>query len=360
MSIFYNEKLNTAIKLLCMAMAVGLLIIAKVVYEADMLSLAIYVGFAIFYVQLPGLFLLRLFRLNFNRLCTRLCAGFFTGWAAVVLQYFICEGIHSNLILYALGPIGSIAYIVMPVLRRAKARDGQATAELKGSCCPAKGLKNLSTAFCIFTLLVFAYAMLSTQLQYINPAYCATTYMNPDKAYHMGLIDSLSHGWPLESPWVKGRVIKYHIFTELLMAVPVRLFAVPSDVAIFSFNPLMTTYVLCISTYTMFREFTRKSNRAGLYCLSIILANMFLVRTPHTSMAFHFVIINDNAVGYGVSCFMFALVLFKLWYDKVVENSAKARSNMGYLLLLVAMVMLMTGIKGPIGIVFVGAIWGTG
>ena len=48
--------------------------------------------------------------------------------------------------------------------------------------------------------------------------------MSLDKGYQMGLIGSLSHGYPLVDPHVAGRLVHYHIFSQILLAVPVRLF----------------------------------------------------------------------------------------------------------------------------------------
>lgn len=321
-----------------------MIFIAITVYKADILTLAVFVLFAIAYVQLPGMLIIDILKTGFEHISTRLCIGFFAGWAFVVLQYFITEFIGTDLLLYAVGPAFTATYICRLIKK---------TGRQKTHLFSFTGL---STAFCIFAALVLLYAMTSTQYLYMAPDKCISTYMNPDKAYHMGLIDSLSHGWPLVSLWVQGRIIKYHVFTELLMAVPVRLFGVTADFAIFSFNPIMTTYVFGLSTYVFFRELLARKQYAGLCSLSVILANLFLVRTYHTSMAFHFAIINDNAVGYGISGVMVFVVLFRYWYKKYTTNN---RICLKELLMLTVMIMLLTGIKGPLSLVLVGAIWGT-
>ncbi|MGI6766055.1 MAG: hypothetical protein ACOX4R_02425 [Lentihominibacter sp.] len=339
-----NKMFKNTVKIICIAAMLVMMVISVGVYKADVGVLAIFAFFCIIYVQLPGLFILKLVKVCFSHISTTLCAGFFTGWLFVVLQYFITELIHTNILLYVLGPIFTIIYIYSLLRDRNNRNRTQFS------------FTGLSTTFCIFAAIVLLYALTSTQYLYMNPENCVLIYTNPDRAYHMGLINSLSHGWPLESPWVQGRIIKYHVFTELLMAVPVRLFGVTADAAMLSFNPIMTTYVFGLSTYVFFIELSGRPKRAGVYSLTVMLSNLFLVRTFHTSMAYHFAIINDNSAGYGIGGAMLMVVLFRNWH---IRYSKGSRICWKELLLLTALVMMLTGIKGPIALVLVGAVWGT-
>lgn len=343
-----NRILNSAVKVLAAIAVIIMAIVGITVYKADLSSLLILFLFAVFYVQLPGLSVLQWIRIRYDHISTNLCVGFFAGWAFITAQYFLCELIHNDILLYVLGPAASVFYIVSRIMK------GRASDSLN---CGFKRFRfsALSTALCIFIAGVLYYALASTQYLYLSPEIAVSTYMNPDKAYHMGLIDSLSHGWPLVSLWVQGRIIKYHVFTELLMAVPVRLFGVPADVAIFSFNPYMTTYVFGLSTYVFFREMLKRKERAGLCALAVLLSNLFICRGIKISLAFHFAIINDNAVGYGISGAMIFVVLLRNWYVKFEAGE----KQLPELLALTVFVMLLTGIKGPIAIVLIGALWGT-
>ncbi len=343
-----NRIWNNVIKALACISMIMMAIVGIAVYHANLPALLILVFFALFYVQLPGLTLLRLFRLNYDHISTTLCIGFFAGWAFVTAQYFLSELIHTNLLLYVLGPAASL-YFIIDRIRSYKSRNPHRISGKRFR------FSALSTSLCVFMAGVLFYALASTQYLYLSPEIAVSTYMNPDKAYHMGLIDSLSHGWPLVSLWVQGRIIKYHVFTELLMSVPVRLFGVPADVAIFSFNPYMTTYVFGLSTYVFFRELLKRKERAGLCALSVLLSNLFICRSIKVSLAFHFAIINDNAVGYGISGAMVFAVLLRNWYRRFESGEKHLRE----LLVLTLFIMLLTGIKGPIAIVLVGALWGT-
>ena len=343
-SLSENKILNNIVKYASILAMAVMVIVGITVYKADVAALVILVVFAVVYVQLPGIMILRLLRIRMNHISTAICTGFFAGWAFITVQYFVTDLIGTDILLYGLGPVFTIAYFVS--LKKQTDR----------VICPNRfHIDKLSTAFCIFAALALFYALLSTQYLYLSPAVSDYTYMNADKAYHIGLIDSLSHGWPLVSLWVQGRIIKYHVFTELLLSVPVRLFGVTADVAFFSFNPIMTTYVFGLSTYVMFRELLGHAERAGLCSLAVILSNLYLTRSIDTSLAFHFALINDNAVGYGISGAMLFLVLFRDWYKKYDSNAKSIKE----LLLLTAFVMLLTGIKGPIAMVLILSVWGT-
>ncbi len=111
-----------------------------------------------------------------------------------------------------------------------------------------------------------------------------------------------------------------------------------------------------LSTYVFFNELSGRPERAGVYSLTVMLSNLFLVRTFHTSMAYHFAIINDNAAGYGIGGAMLMVVLFRNWHIRYSKEGRICRKE---LLLLTAIVMLLTGIKGPIALVLVCAVWGT-
>ena len=343
MTLLSDNRLNNAVKILAVCTVLILAGICFAVYKADFSSFAVFIAFFVFYVQLPGLFVLRMLRIRFDHISTTLCGGIFAGWALEVAGYFITELIGTNILLYAAGPVCSLLFIIAKYMNR--------------ECDPKIhfSFSKLSTALCIFIVLGFLYALLNTQYLYLSPDVSDFTYINPDKGYHLGLIDSLSHGWPLESPWVQGRTIHYHIFTELLYSIPLRLFGVPADVLLLTCGPFMTVYIFGLSLYSLFREMSLRNHRAGLYCLALMLSNIFIAKGPHNSLAFFFIFRNENAVAYGISCMFMFIVLFKYWYARF-KNGEK---SINALILLVVVTMLLTGIKGPMALVMIGSVWGT-
>jgi len=340
-----NTVLSTAVRLLCLTAVVIMLYISVHVYGASVSGLAILAAFALVYVQLPGLLLLRAAGIRPKYLSTTLMLGFFSGWIIDLILYFIADWLRAEMILYAVCPLLSILYLFCFI------RD-----ERKGLSVRKIRVNRIPVLLCVFLVLILLYCIINTQYMYISPELSESTYMNPDKAYHMGLINSLSHDYPLESPWIKGVTINYHIFSEILMSIPVRLFGLSADLLTLSFGPFLTAYTFGLSLYSFFREMSGRPDRAGIYCIIVLLSNLYITRNTTSSLAFKFILINDNSAGYGMAAALMTIVLFRMWYDAFVS---KASNRHILLALLTLFVMLTAGIKGPMGAVAVAGMWGT-
>lgn len=341
-----SHVINMTAALLACAAVLVMGYIGVSVYGAPLGSLAILTFFFIVYVQIPGLLIIRSAGLDKGHVSTALALGIFAGWTLELAVYFISDFLHNNLLLWTIGPLATIAYIYCALT----GRNG------KGLLSRRLSIRRISPAFCIFMVIALFYCLVNTQYLYMSPAISDYTYINPDKAYHMGLINSLSHDYPLMCPWVSGVEINYHIFSEMLFSIPVRLFAVEADAVTMSFAPFFTTYCFGLSYYSFFREMSSKPGRAGIYALLVLLANIYITRSPNYSLAFKFILINDNSAGYGMAACLMTIVLIGKWQDAFEEKKPERH---GLLLLVAAFVMLTTGIKGPMGAVAIAALWGT-
>lgn len=343
-SLSHRNLIMNAVKVLCVAAAVAMIAISITVYGASATGLLIMLLFTIIYIQLPGMLIAKAAGLDRTHMSTTLAAGLFAGWSMELIIYFIADMMHSNILLYVIGPVMSAVYLWMIIKDR--------TAD------PFRGFRfsRLSMALCIFMAVTLLYCLLDTQYQHLAPAISEYTYMNPDKAYHLGLVVSLAHDYPLQSPWISGRFINYHIFGEMLFSIPVRLFGLEADFVVLSFGPLMTAYSVGVSLYSFFREMMDRKERAGIYCLVLILSNIYITRNIRSSIAFKFILENDNSAGYGIAATLVTIVLFRKWYESFLDNN-RDQWLQGFLCIL--FIMLTTGIKGPMGAVMIGGLWGT-
>ena len=251
-----GEKTQNIIRFVCLLTAVSMWLVAVFVYGASVADTLLLIGFMLFYVQLPGLYLISLAGFKGNHMCTDLALGIFAGWSMNVLVYFISDKIPTDILIYMTGPLLSLLYLFRLYAKKQ-------VPLVAGRFHFSK----LSVAFCIFMTIVLFYCFSNVQYRYLAPELADFTIMNSDKAYHIGLINSLSHDYPMESPWVSGRYITYHIFSEILLSIPVRLFSVPSDFVMLSFGPMWTAYTFGLSTYSFFREMSSRPDRAGIYSL---------------------------------------------------------------------------------------------
>ncbi|MBR2674903.1 MAG: hypothetical protein IKE52_05555 [Mogibacterium sp.] len=340
-----NDVLSNAVRLLCALVFPILGVIGITVYKISASDFLLAFSFFFFYVQFPGLYLLKRAGLGQKHISVTLAVSLFIGWGFEVLVYFINDVLPTDFLLYISGPILSCLYC-LELIRS------------KDNPLKRRGFRfsRLSPLLCLFVTLVMLYCALNVQFRYLSPEIAKLTMMNSDKAYHLGLINALSHDYPMISPWVAGRVINYHIFTEILLSIPVRLFGMTSDFMMLSFGPFLTTYAFCISVYSFFKEMSSVPKRAGAYSLLLLLSNIYITRDESTSLALKFALENDNSAGYGIAASLVSIVVFKKWYESF---EAKASNRWSYLCLLILMLMLTTGIKGPMGAVIIASSWGT-
>ncbi len=340
------NRIRSIMPFFCLITVFALGLTGVKVYGASVPGLAVFLCFVLFYVLFPGLLILRAVPLGNRSFSTQLTAGVFTGWAFQLLLYFITDVIRTNILLCACGPLMSLAFAVL--FLRDEPSDKLRDLSVK--------VRSVPVCAWIFFMLVLLYAMMTTQYLYLAPELSDFIRVNPDKAYHMGLIDSLSHDYPLMSLWIDGRQINYHIFTEMLYSIPVRLFGLDADFMLLSCGPFFTAGVFSVSLYSFFAELSDRAERAGLYSLLVILADLFIARSYYNSIAYKFIITNDNAAGFGVAAAFFFAVLLRLFEKQSTSGDLKSIRSA---ILLSVTAMLATGIKGPIGAVLIAALWGT-
>lgn len=343
MPLTFSKITSNILRVISTIAVFAMLLTAILVYHASAAGLFIFLLFIVFYVQLPGCLIASFFKICLDEASSNWLISLFLGWALVVFEYFVSDIIGTSILLYAIGPAFSICYIIN---------------------CFRNSKKSLSLTFnplrvpvglYIAAVVLLLYILLSTQFIYMNPALSDSIFVSTDKAYQMGLINAIVRGFPLANPWVSGRIVNYHIFTQILYAIPVKLFGLTSDFMIMSCSPFFTAYTLSLSFYSMFRHFCTNKERAGLYTLTIILSNMFIAKTATSSYLFRIAFINDNFGGFGVASSIACILVL----DEIMKQRSEGSFNYLQWIPLIALIMLTTGIKAPIALVLVGGIIGT-
>lgn len=340
-----DPRIQDLIRIVCTIAAIAMVLVSFIVYHASLYNLLIFLAFVLFYMQIPGLLVTGAIGLQTHHASERILLSFFTGWIFVVLQYFITVLIGTKILLYLIGPLCSLYYLWLVFIKRT----------LSPAAAGVVSLRKISPFMYMTAAVLMAYVFLNTQYQYLSPALSKCVYVSIDKAYQMGLIGSLSRGFPLQSPWVDGVVEYYHVFTQIMLSVPVALFDISPDFLVMSCCPYLTVCLVSLGLYSMFIRFTKYSSRAGLYTLSVLLSNMFIARSFTSSYIFRILLINDNHGGFAVSCLASCVILL----DICCRDKRSDRQSFPQLILLFALSMLLTGIKAPLGLVFTGAVLGT-
>lgn len=110
-SLSHRNLIMNAVKVLCVAAAVAMIAISITVYGASATGLLIMLLFTIFYIQLPGMLIAKAAGLDRTHMSTTLAAGLFAGWSMELIIYFIADMMHSNILLYVIGPVMSAVYL---------------------------------------------------------------------------------------------------------------------------------------------------------------------------------------------------------------------------------------------------------
>lgn len=342
---------QTALKWISILAALAAAIIGIALFGAKAGGLLLFFVFLAFWVWLPGLFLIELTGLSGSHLSTRIARGFFAGFGLQIALYFIADLTGTDLPLLAIGPILSFGWL-MRIFRERKRGEGTSAGQL------LRRLYALPASIYVFTAAVFLYALNTTQFTYISPARSGYASIRTDFEFHCGIMNALAQGYPALNPWVDGREIHYHYFTEMLYAVPMRLFDLTSEAVLLSYAPYLVTAVLTICLYSFFREMMRRSDRIGLYCLALAGANMFMVKSFASSWFFYHMVSNINSACFGICALLVALPVLKVW-DQEKLPGGKGGLHVREVCLLLLLALLMTGSKGPVGVVFAGALFGT-
>lgn len=340
-----SEGLNNCIRIISTIAIAAMVLVSVFVYRTSAVNMLIFAAYLLFYAQIPGALICRLLRIKTGHYSSDLLLNFFSGWALTVGMYFLSDALGSDILLLACGPVLSVVYAVLLF------RDRASLNRLK-RFSPAK----IPASFYFYVVLLMAFVMLTTQYLYMAPQYVKHIYASMDKTYEMGLISQLAQDFPLRNPWVAGRIVHYHIFTQILLAIPVRHFGFTPDFAVMTCGPLMTVYVFGLGVYAMFRYFSRHPERAGIYSLSVILAHAFVAREPYASYMFRILLTNENYAGHAVVCCVAWVILLDIY----LKSPDRGRGlNAARCVMLGLMMMLLTGIKAPVGLVMLGALIGT-
>ena len=340
-----SSRVSSLIRVISLEVMAAMVGISVFIYHVHIPELAVFAFFAVCYIQLPGLLISRLLKIRTRHISEDLLLSFFAGWALMVALYFLCDLIGNRLLLFISGPVCSAAYIWLLYKKRA------------GAAVLGKlSLRRIPAAMYAAVAILMTYVFLNSQFLYLSPELCDEVFAGIDKVYQMGLSMSLTHGYPLQSPWVHGVIEYYHLYTQILLAIPVMLFGLTPDFLVMSCSPYMTTYLVGLSFYATFRHFCSGGKRAGLYTLSVILSNMFISKTHTTSYMFTILFANANHGGFGIAGLMACAIMLDICLrDESGDKRRAARSTV----MLTVLVMVLTGIKAPVGLVFAGGITGT-
>jgi len=336
----------------CIVLVLLILVFAGIIvfsrpylYSGDLAPVLLFILFVIFYIMIPGLILLSILGIRFQSRITKYPVAFFIGTGIIFAEYFICAMLHKPDAIIIVSPIITVFTLIILLRRRPK--------EFAILKIPKLNIKKIDLFFVLFLVLVFASSIITLRNFYTGSLITKRLAIYQDFVWHMGNINALSVGLPPIDPRIDGFILVYHYFADLLYAICKNVTGISSDILVMTCTPYVVTFVFGFSMYAFFREYTIKKRFTGVYCLLILLPCITLVgkileitNNSYVLFLYMHVLTNVNAMAFAISLFLLFLIIIKYLFSE--------QMNWSVLLCLAIIIMLLTGFKGPLGIVAVG------
>lgn len=340
-----NNIGSTLVKCISIAVLVAIVFRHIVCYDVNLFNLLVFAVFVFFFVQIQGLGIVNLFKIRFGSLSGKIMTGFFIGFAANIVEYYLSVFFHSNLFFFV-GCGAAIGYLLWGAIKQ------------KRCFLPAF---RISSTYYVLVALLLLLSMMDVQLTYIRPDISNVSNVDQDYLYHMSLINSISNSFPINNPDLFGETIHYHFFSDLIYAIPVRVFGLSSKFVVFDCMPYLNTFIVSLSLYSFYHTAIDNRKMSGAYSLLTLCSFASIPLMINGNMVLSdgnllgHVVTNINAMGLGLSsacCFISNFIEFERTEDC-------GRGLFIRIMVLCLLMALVVGIKAPIGIVIIAALWGS-
>ncbi len=298
--------------------------------------------FLIFWIQLPGMLLMKRLLPSEVSAATRHLSAFFGG-AFIAAGLYAVESLTGLPLLLAEGPLLSICAIAFYYKKHKGIR-------------PA--IKFRPTYFVLFAG-IYILSVLSFQLRYVGAVEGTTTQVFHDYLFHTGNIAALSRSFPAVDIRVSSLTFYYHYFTDLFFAMAKHVFGTEAFAIYMNGNALVAAWPLSLALIVVGDRITeggkvKEKNYlvacGGLFvsCICLLFINVKYQTFPLSWMDNHF-FTNGNSLAITVAVHILLLELLAIVWDKAYSNR--------YAALFLLLTLVATTVKGTTGALVVAAIW---
>lgn len=335
------DKIKIAIMFLVLSVFTVMMSVSFICYGVKIKDVLLFFCYNLIYIQIPGAWILHKLKVKFQSSVTKYPMAYFIGFFLLLIEYFIFMKMNMGELIKWVSPIFTLVAVVQYIyINRIHINIKDKFFSLG---------HRIDVFFCVFLCLIFVFAMMSLQFQYMSPEKVNYISLNQDLVWYMGNINSASQGWPLLDFRISGQIFNYHYFGDILYGVCLRIFSIPADVMTLECAPYLITYLIGFSAYSLFKEFLNKS--AGIYCVLFLCSGMMLnklvLSSGTGSWLNEHIFQNGNYVAYGLSAFMLVPIVLKYF------NAAPTKK---FVLIECILIMVTTGIKGPMAAVIIGGL----
>jgi len=317
----------------------------KDIYKYSIIKQVKYIAFIISYLILPGLFYIRLLKINIKKVGLRFLVAYFIGYSMLIIQYYLLNLLKIFFLIKYISIGICILYLALLIIKIKQIK-------IRKLRCNV----NLVTLGIVFVFLAIAF--MATIIANPHPAISAYSINNQDFIWHIGNINTLSQTFPVKDPRLLNSIFNYHYFNDLLYAIAKVLTGLDGFSLIYYYSPLVNIFVFVYSMYYFGLELLKNTKLAVVFTLLCTLVGNYdyifkdTAVYPSVNTYFTQIVTNVNGVTVALPCILILYICIRHYFT--LKNNKKKM-----LIAICALTVLATGLKGPFAIVLVAALIGT-
>ncbi len=329
-----KKNSKTIGKLFFLISLLSILIIGKLFFELSIINFSLFLLYIALYIYLPGKILFKILKIeNFSNMIEEVMS-FFLGVFLIIIQYYVFSFFNSLFLIKYFVPVLLVARLIYLVVQKKPIYKSKDNNTLDAGTYLFMGVNIFISA--IFTLFAFP-----------KPTVVSNAVINQDIGWHMGNVNILSSGSNMDSR-VYGIKFLYHYFSDLFYAIAKYIFDFSAYELIVQFQFIVIGTIVTISTIAFFRTvFKDKKNLA--YFAAFVLFYVPTVANGYYNNIFYHIFTNVNAMA-----LTFPVVLITLL---TIKNSLEIKGNKQNILLMFIFIFLLAGLKGPIALIILVALF---
>ncbi len=298
--------------------------------------------YLIFWILIPGYLLLHILKNNGLECKTKglsFVFAFFIGTALLFIEFFTLHFFGAIELIKYINPVLSIALSVVFYFDYKKNKVNLPSIKKQFL------LIQINLPF-ILTWLVATYLCALT-LNFFMPNMQSIIY--EDFSWQIGNVNQHASAYPFEDIRVAGVDFKYHYFNTLFYSIEKILFDTSGWVIFIQHQIFIIPLLVTLSFYNLFSSLA--TNKWGIALFSIFAFTGFSFSKYYSNFMFNWSS-NMNAVGLttAASCALFFSIK-PLLEDKIILN----KKNCLHIGLSVILLLILSGLKGPYGAIFIAA-----
>ncbi|MBA4384755.1 MAG: hypothetical protein C0410_08465 [Anaerolinea sp.] len=304
-----------------------------------------YLAFNIFYVILPGYFLVKLLRVNTSEKASETVVySIAFGIAITIISYYFCYLSGFRIGLYFIGPILSLAALAH-LVKNEKFRDFKKTITFD------HGL------FFIVSSILFL-SFLGLSLRNLPPDMTGISSIYQDLLWTIGNTDSLTRSFPVFDSRFSGLELNYHYFVFIFRSVTSYVTGISSERLFFVYSPFLMLPFLVLSIYVFAQTVFNNINKSTFFVWTFLFTGcasmMYLFFNPlglFINVTILDLIMLPNGVDLGIpTILMLASLLIKTYRNGTFTA--------GEAIAIAVLTAMLTGAKAPFSVMVVGTLFG--